>query len=53
MHFTTMNSFKEIMDWHGMRDWMRFLFMEEPMSFFNKEYEDIPLRASAFLGKTS
>ncbi|MCR5451385.1 MAG: alpha/beta hydrolase [Lachnospiraceae bacterium] len=53
MYFTTMNTFREIMEWPDMKNWMRFLFLEETLDFFQKKYENEPLRAAAFLQKTS
>ncbi|MCR4782754.1 MAG: alpha/beta hydrolase [Lachnospiraceae bacterium] len=52
MYFTTMNSFNEIMEWPNMKNWVKFLFLEETLDFFQKEYADQPLRLAAFHQKT-
>ena len=53
MYFTTMDSLKEIMAYPNMKNWIRFLFLKDTYGFFPQEYAHLPLRATAFLGKTS
>lgn len=53
MHFSTMNSYQDIMTYPNMKNWMRFLFIDQIFDSFPDEYKELPLRTSAYWIKST
>lgn len=49
MYFTTLNSFYDIMNYRGMKDYIDYLVLPDRQAYYDAEHRDIPLRLAGFL----
>ena len=52
MRFTTFHTLNEILSYPAVRDWFRYLFLNDQLELFSEEMRNLPLRFAAFRGTT-